>query len=273
MLELPESATLARQLNESVRGLRVVDALAGGSAHKFAFFSGDPADYAARLKGRVITKAEAFGGITEIDLDGLRLLLSDGANLRLYDPGRPLPEKHQLLLQLDTGHALVCTVQMYAGLHLCEAGRYHSKYHQAAHEKPSPLEGFFSRAYFLDMAAAFPKLSAKAFLATEQRIPGLGNGTLQEILLRAGIHPRAKLSILSQEKLDDLYLQVRDTLREMTSLDGRDTEKDLYAQPGKYITLMSKATLDGPCPVCCGPVRRESYLGGNVYFCPHCQAL
>ena len=273
MLELPESATLARQLNESVRGLRVVEALAGGSSHKFAFFTGDPADYAARLKGRVIMKAEAFGGITEIDLDGLRLLLSDGANLRLLEPGKPMPEKHQLLLRLDKGLALVCTVQMYAGLHLCEAGRWHSKYHQAAHEKPSPLEDSFSRAYFLDLASAFPQLSAKAFLATEQRIPGLGNGTLQDILLRAGIHPKTKLSMLSPKKLEELYLQVRDTLREMSSLDGRDTEKDLYAQPGKYLTLMSKSTLDGPCPLCCGPVRRESYLGGNIYFCPHCQAL
>ena len=38
-----------------------------------------------------------------------------------------------------------------------------------------------------------PSASAKAFLATEQRIPGLGNGCLQDILFRAGLNPRKKL--------------------------------------------------------------------------------
>jgi formamidopyrimidine-DNA glycosylase len=273
MLELPESATLARQLNDSVRGQRIEEAIAGAAPHKFAFFTGNPEDYAQRLKGHEILGATALGGILEIDLNGLLLLLSDGANLRLLKPGGTLPEKHQLLLRLSDGSVLVCTVQMYAGIHLCEAGQFHSVYHQAAHEKPSPLEDKFTREYFLDMAAAFPKLSAKAFLATEQRIPGLGNGTLQDILFRAGIHPKAKMASLSHQTLGDLHKQIRDTLLEMTTLGGRDTEKDLYGQPGGYNTMMSKATLSGPCPTCCGPVRRESYLGGNVYYCPHCQAL
>ncbi len=273
MLELPESATLARQLNEVVRGLRIEEAIAAGTPHKFAFFTGNPGDYAQRLKGREIRSASSFGGILEIDLDGLLLLLSDGANLRLLKAGGTPPQKHQLLLRLSDGSTLVCTVQMYAGIHLCHAGQFHSVYHQAAHEKPSPLSAAFTREYFLDMAAAFPKLSAKAFLATEQRIPGLGNGTLQDILFRAGIHPKVKLSTLSPKKPEELYLQVRDTLLEMSSLGGRDTEKDLYGLPGGYTTLMSKTTLSGPCPSCCGPVRRESYLGGNVYYCPHCQPM
>lgn len=273
MLELPESATLASQLNESVRGRRIEEAIAGAAPHKFAFFTGDPADYTQRLKGREILVAASYGGILEIDLGGLLLLFSDGANLRLLKPGSTPPEKHQLLLRLNDGSALVCTVQMYAGIHLCQAGQFHSVYHQAAREKPSPLGDAFSQEYFLNLAAANLKLSAKAFLATEQRIPGLGNGTLQDILLRAGVHPKAKVSTLSHQTLGELHKQIRDTLQEMTVLGGRDTEKDLYGQPGGYTTLMSKATLGGPCPTCCGPVRRESYLGGNVYYCPHCQAM
>jgi formamidopyrimidine-DNA glycosylase len=273
MLELPESATLARQLNESVHGLRIEEALAAGTPHKFAFFTGNPEDYAQRLIGREILGAASFGGILEIDLNGLLLLFSDGANLRLLKRGSAPPEKHQLLLRLSDGSALVCTVQMYAGIHLCIAGQFHSVYHQAAHEKPSPLGDAFSQAYFLDLATANSKLSAKAFLATEQRIPGLGNGTLQDILLRAGLHPKAKVSTLSHQTLGELHKQIRDTLQEMTALGGRDTEKDLHGLPGGYTTLMSKATLGRPCPTCCSPILRESYLGGNVYYCPHCQTM
>jgi formamidopyrimidine-DNA glycosylase len=43
-------------------------------------------------------------------------------------------------------------------------------------------------------------LSAKAFLATEQRIPGLGNGVLQDILFTAGIHPKRKMAAISEEE-------------------------------------------------------------------------
>ena len=44
------------------------------------------------------------------------------------------------------------------------------------------------------------KLSAKAFLATEQRIPGLGNGVVQDILLNAKTHPKQKKNALDDAK-------------------------------------------------------------------------
>lgn len=273
MIEIPECATLSRQLNETVRGLGIAEAIAGAAPHGFAFYSGNPARYGDLLTGRAIQEARAFGGILEIRLHGLLLLLNDGANLRYHNPGSPAPEKHQLFLQFDNGSALTCTVQMYAGIHLCGDGEYHSVYHQAAREKPSPLGDGFSEGYFIAMASQCGKLSAKAFLATEQRIPGLGNGVLQDILFCAHVHPRTKVSALSADDLKRLYRQIRETLREMTRLGGRDTEKDLFGQPGGYATLMSKNALDKPCPVCGGTVQRMSYLGGNVYVCPACQPL
>lgn len=273
MIELPECATLARQLNETVRGLEIIDAAAGAAPHGFAFYSGDPARYAAALKGRTVREARAFGGILEVHMDGLLLLFSDGANLRYHKPGSAIPEKHQLFLSFDNGSALTCTVQMYAGIYLCEEGEYHSVYHRAAREKPSPLTEGFSEGYFMAIASQSGKLSAKAFLATEQRFPGLGNGVLQDILFRARIHPKTRISALSADELMRLFRQIRETLREMTGLGGRDTEKDLFGQPGGYAALMSRNALEKPCPVCGDRVQRMSYMGGNVYVCPGCQPI
>lgn len=42
------------------------------------------------------------------------------------------------------------------------------------------------------------KLTAKAFLAAEQRIPGLGNDVLQDILWDAGIDPRFNMREASE---------------------------------------------------------------------------
>lgn len=147
-------------------------------------------------------------------------------------------------------------------------------YYLVTMEKPTPLSDEFHEAYWSSLlAAASPKLSAKAFLATEQRIPGVGNGVLQDILFRARIHPKTKLSALSDGELEVLFHILKDTLREMTDEGGRDTERDLFGACGGYRTILSAKTAAAPCPLCLGAIIRQAYLGGNVYFCPHCQPL
>jgi formamidopyrimidine-DNA glycosylase len=72
---------------------------------------------------------------------------------------------------------------------------FDNAYYLAAKEKPSPLDDEnFDEAYFLQILTAEEtiKLNLKAALATHQRIPGLGNGVLQDILWHAKLSPRAK---------------------------------------------------------------------------------
>jgi formamidopyrimidine-DNA glycosylase len=52
---------------------------------------------------------------------------------------------------------------------------------------------------------------------------------------------------------------------------GRDTEKDLFGCSGGYRTVLSGKSKDCPCPLCGSIIVRESYLGGNIYYCPTCQ--
>ncbi len=272
MLELPESQALARQLRQAVAGKTIKNAIANAAPHGFAFYHGDPAGYGSLLNGKTIDDAQAFGGQVEIFAGDTRLVINDGINMRLYPIGSKRPDKHQLFLELSDGSALICTVQMYGGMQAFKAGTYDNPYYQVAKVKPSPLSGAFDEAYFERMLAETkPALSVKAFLATEQRIPGLGNGVLQDILFNARIHPKRKLSVLKQEQKARLFSAVTETLREMTDLGGRDTEKDLYGQPGGYPCRLSKNTLDKPCPLCGGALVRQAYLGGNIYFCPACQ--
>jgi len=47
--------------------------------------------------------------------------------------------------------------------------------------------------------------SIKFLLATEQRIPGLGNGVLQDILFKAKIHPKRKVADLSEKNKCELF--------------------------------------------------------------------
>ena len=108
-------------------------------------------------------------------------------------------------------------------------------------------------------------------LATEQRIPGVGNGVLQDILFNAGIHPRRKKSSMSDTDKSRLFKSLKTTLKNMTELGGRDTEKDFFGNNGGYKTILSKNTVKHPCPDCGDLIRKEPYLGGAVYYCPSCQ--
>lgn len=274
MIEIPESKTVARQVRETLTGRTITDVFNATHPHKFTWYAGDPLDYPKLLTGRKIVGAEGFGAYVEILLDDdVRLAVSDGTIMRLYMSEAEIPAKYQLLIILDDGRFLVFTVAMYGGI-LAFRGTFENPYYLGARTKLSPLDAEFDAEYFRSMFAGVKQnLSAKAFLATEQRIPGLGNGVLQDILFRAGIHPKRKLSTLGDGDVERLFGTVKSLLTEMTGRNGRDTEKDLSGNCGGYTVRLSRNTCTEPCPVCGGSIVKEAYLGGAVYYCPCCQPL
>lgn len=84
------------------------------------------------------------------------------------------------------------------------------------------------------------KLSAKAFLATQQRIPGLGNGVLQDILWEAGIDPRYPMQDAPEEAFRSLYDAVNQVIKAMAEQGGRDTERDLFDKGALHHTAKQK---------------------------------
>lgn len=275
MLELPETNVIAGQIEKAFGKSKISGVVAAHTPHKLTWYFGDFAKYPELLIGKNISRAQACGSMVEIYAGDSIMLFSDGVGLRFHSRGKPRPERHQLLVEFANSTALSATVQMYGGLGCFAQGTLDNKYYRIAKEKPTPLSRGFGKTYFSRMIGSpdVQKLSAKAFLATEQRIPGLGNGVLQDILFNAGIHPRKKVSALSQADRERLFGSIKTTLAEMLKGGGRDTEVDLYGNPGGYKTLLSKNTIGKPCPACGARIKKESYLGGSIYFCPKCQNL
>lgn len=273
MLEIPESKTLETQMRQRVIGKRVASVTMASSPHKFTWYLGDPQTYDGFLSGREIEDVQAQGGNLEITLGNARLLLQDGVNVRLLAPDVKRPEKHQCLMELSDGSALVMTVQMYGGICAYPEGGNDNAYYLVAREKTSPLEEDFDAAHFerLRTQDGADKQSAKAFLATGQRIPGLGNGVLQDILWEARVHPRKKMAEVDDAAYERMFHALKSVLAEMTKLGGRSTEKDLFGNPGGYRCICCKNTLGMPCPACGDLIVKEAYLGGAVYYCPTCQ--
>lgn len=274
MIELPESINLARQLEQAVKNKTITAAIAGDTLHKFAFYQGDPAKYSALLVGKKVLEVVPMGGYIEIRLGDCNLILGEDLIISYIAPGGDIPTKHQLLLHFGDDSALAATIKMYGALYVYPSGEYGAKHHLMAAQRPNPLTDEFNLDYFLSLAQGLKaSTSAKAFLATEQRIPGLGNGVLQDILFHAEIHPKSRLNALSPAQMEKLFASVKSTLSVMAEHHGRDTEKDLYGNSGEYHALLSSKTLGTPCPKCAAPIAKLAYMGGTVYFCPQCQPL
>lgn len=275
MLEIPEAIVIGRQAAETLKGKRIESVIANHSPHKFAWFYGDPDEYESRLKGHTIDSAAAFGCMVEIAAGPMRIVLAEGTSPRYYRPGEKLPAKHQFLAMFDDGSSLVGSAQMYGAVWAFPAEQFENPYYLGAKRKPSPLTDEFDYAHYESLLEGqkLGSLSVKAFLATEQRIPGLGNGVLQDILWTARIHPKRKVSTLSDGELHTLFDSMKSVLNKMVAQGGRDTERDLFGIPGGYKTILSRNTVDSPCPVCGTIIKKAAYLGGSIYYCEECQSL
>lgn len=268
MLELPEVLSRARELNAALNGKTISNVLPPSSPHKFCWFTVPLEECAAKLNGHAFQKAEGFGIYVEMDFGGIFLCINDGVNLRLLSPEEKRPAKHQLLVEFDDGFALFFSVAMYGGICLHD-GNWDNEYYRMSRERISPLSDAFTLQSFDSLIASVKSTaSVKALLATQQRIPGLGNGTLQDILLNARIHPKRKISTLTAAEKNTLYASIRSTLSAMTEQGGRDTERTIRGNPGGYKTLLSKNTLSTGCPICGSQICKETYMGGAIYYCP-----
>ena len=278
MIEAPEARYLCEQLTETVVGKRISDVFIQFSPHKFAWFNGNSDEFAEWLVDKRINSAQSQGGMVEITIEDKVLVLTDGVNLRYLTPGIKLPAKHQLLIAFEDESCLIASVRMYGGL-MCydkyAATGMLSEYYRTAKSKPQVMSDAFSKEYFLGLIndESAQKKSAKAFLATEQTVPGLGNGVLQDILYHAHIHPKKKIAALTDKEKENLFYQVKETMNDIYRQGGRNTESDLFGENGKYTACLSKDTAGKACPRCGETIVKENYLGGSIYYCRGCQIL
>lgn len=272
MLELPESYTISRQIEKNLTGKIISSIEVLHTPHNFAFFHGDSKDYGDLLEGQTIMSATYHGGIVEMDTENSMIAFADGARPQYYEDKNKFPKKHQLAIYFDDETGVFVSIQMYGVIFIFPKGKCTESYYISSSSKANPLCDKFTFEYFRGL---YPgngkKLTAKAFLATEQRIPGLGNGVLQDILWDAGINPRFDMREASEADFMALYTSVKKILKEMCEQGGRDTEKDLFGQKGRYITQLSKNTLFKPCIKCGHEIHKANFLGGTVYYCENCQ--
>ena len=274
MLEIPESKNISRQIENELIGKTIAEVINATSPHSFTWYEGDPLKYNEILVGREIEASKGHGAFVDIHCDQeANISISDGVNIRYHSPLEHQPKKHQLLIIFDDRSFISFTVSMYGSIR-AYMGALENPYHQGSLNKISALDDSFDELYLESIFRSVTKnISIKALLATEQRIPGLGNGVLQDILFNSGIHPKRKILSISDFEKGELFHSIKTTLSDMTDKGGRDTEKDIYGKSGRYKSILSKNTYKEPCLNCGDTIVKEAYLGGSIYYCPTCQRI
>jgi len=274
MIELPEATNIAHQINTELKGKQVVSGNRGNTPHKFAFYRRTPEEYTAILTGKTVTAATEHGAALLVSLvPDYTLILGGGGERILYHSNdTTLPKKYHLLLHFNAGGYLTVSVQGWGSCLLLH--NVQDANHPWLVKHVHPLSKAFTYEYFHglwnDLVEGDPR-SVKFFLINKPGVWGVGNGYLQDILFRARLHPRRKVFGFNEAEKRSLYEAVCTTLKLAVDQRGRDTEFDIHNSPGGYTPLMDKRTNGQPCTVCGTPIKKEAYLGGAVYFCPHCQ--
>ena len=275
MFELPEFVTLAKQMNDALKGKTIQRGQLGNSPQKFLWYNRSHEEFDQLTKGKTVGEARAKGKWLFLPLEpGYVLVLGEcGGKVLYHNSGSKVPKKYHLYVTFEDDSFLTATTQMWGAMELYEKGEEQKRQYIMG-MKTTPIEPEFTFTYFgtlLDDLTNGKKRSAKALLTQDQIIPGLGNAIAQDILFRAHLHPRHPIADLNTDQRYTLYSAIVDTVGEVTEMGGRYDEYDLYNNPGGYIRKMDKNAVGRPCPECGAEIEKIQYLGGTCYFCPNCQ--
>lgn len=224
MFELPELVTIAKQMNDAVKGKRIRTGRLGSSPHKFIWYNRSHDEFERLTIGKQVGGSSARGKWLFVPLEpGYVLCLGEcGGKVVFSPPGSSVPEKYHLYLGFEDMSFLTATTRMWAAMELHEQGKELQR-ELIKGMRATPIDAGFRFDYFcslIDEITAEGKRSAKGFLTQDQIIPGLGNAIAQDILFRARLHPRHPMDDLGEDQKRNLYDAIIATVTEVTEKGG-----------------------------------------------------
>jgi len=281
MPELPEVETVARGLQKSVAGRRIVSVRLGKTD-----FIDDPAALEQQLPGRQIEKVERYGKFMLLRLSARANAIADSENgdveaasllvhlgmtgqLAPYAAEQPCAKHTHVWFGLDDGRELRYT----------DPRRFGRMAYLTRALLADELTAFGADPLLVsaeDFASRIRSRNAqiKALLLDQSVLRGVGNIYADESLWRAKIHPMRRGTELSTKQARVLRRVLQDVLRKAILARGSSISDflDAEGQPGEYQRHHRAYGREGKrCYRCGTAIRRVIVAGRSSYFCPKCQ--
>lgn len=114
----------------------------------------------------------------------------------------------------------------------------------------------------------------KNLLMDQKKIAGLGNIYANEILYKAGVHPKRTASRLVNGKVDALWSAAREILA-LSLVRGGISVKNFYHPDGQRGKFQERFSIYGrrkqSCRKCSGPIKVTVIAQRSTFYCPQCQ--
>lgn len=274
MPELPEVETIVRRLADRLIGRHVSEIHLGRSD----MVHGHPAPLCCMLGDRRITDVDRQGKWIRLCFDGLRRL-----DIHLGMSGRLMLLPCQEPIEAHT-HLRLCFVACAEELRFVDPRRFGGLWLRQGDDdvmkewigqRPSPLgtDALAVTAQSFQRLLKRPR-RIKSLLLDQTAIAGLGNIYCDEILHRAGIHPRTMACRLDASSVKALYSQMRKVLQAAIRAGGSTvrTYRTATNTSGKY-QRRHKVYQRGrqPCGTCGTSIERLTVAGRSTFLCPVCQ--
>jgi formamidopyrimidine-DNA glycosylase len=281
MPELPEVETVARGLQKSVAGRRIVSVRLGKTD-----FIDDPAALEQELPGRQIEKVERYGKFMLLRLSARANAIADSENgdveaasllvhlgmtgqLAPYAAEQPYAKHTHVWFGLDDGRELRYT----------DPRRFGRMAYLTRALLADELTAFGADPLLVsaeDFASRIRSRNAqiKALLLDQSVLRGVGNIYADESLWRAKIHPMRRGTELSSKQARVLRRVLQGVLRKAILARGSSISDflDAEGQPGEYQRHHRAYGREGKrCYRCGAAIRRVIVAGRSSYFCPKCQ--
>jgi formamidopyrimidine-DNA glycosylase len=103
----------------------------------------------------------------------------------------------------------------------------------------------------------------KSFFMNQNIIAGVGNLYSDEIFFQSKIHPRTKVNDLDDEKIEEIFNNMKNILKKAIDYDQEINYSEEY--------IMDHREEGEKCPKCGGEIEKIKVSSRSTYFCPNCQ--
>ena len=268
MPELPEVETIARGVNERLRGDRIVEVWFGGHREPFKT---PPARQAKGLEGRAILAVHRTGKhivcelkpaaqwIVHLGMTGRLLVTTPEASVAPHTHAR---------LSLASGRELrFVDPRRFGRLEFRDLSRGNGFSAAGADPLEVTAEEFVTLFHTR-------RLAIKAALLNQKLLSGVGNIYADESLFRAGIRPRRPSARLSRAELERLRLSLAAVLEHAIQLGGSSVSDYVDADGVRGFFQLEHCVYMRTglaCRRCQTPIRRIILAGRGTHYCPKCQ--
>ena len=277
-IELPEAFILATQMDEELRGKRIIAYRLQDHERlqRIGMVNRDVESFNRLVNGEIVT-VTSRGNVIRVRLNnGMNLILAPeyGGEIRYYKSEKNPPNKFHLKIDFDDNSTFTVRLTSMGIIFafdddsLVRAYVYRRDYNP---QVPSPLDEEFTFQRFSTLLVDKNRMLKSVLVGKDAVVVGLSNSAFQDVLFRARLHPKRKASSLNTDERFALYDAIKRMLQERIRLKGKDRFYDFFGNQGQYTPTMGSTRKGRPCQICGTIIKKLSVGGGHVYFCPTCQ--